>query len=233
MPEFKRIYIEITNICNLSCSFCPKLQREPYEMSKEEFSHISSLLRPYCDYIYLHVKGEPLAHSEFDKILTICDRENYKVNITTNGTLIEKQLGVLKSHKCVRQLNISLHSMENPEKALKYVNSIVKSVDILKDYFMISLRVWTADNKNSCNDIIIGQLEKHYNVKVDLSEKRSVLSKNIFFSKGETFEWPSPLLPDYGGKGYCLGTRSQIAVLSDGTVVPCCLDAEGLVSFGN
>ena len=109
--RFKRVYIEITNKCNLSCSFCPKLKRAPREMTSDEFAPVASQVRKFTDYIFLHVKGEPLSHSEFDKILTICDEEELKVNITTNGTLLKKSINTLQSHNCIRQVNISLHSM--------------------------------------------------------------------------------------------------------------------------
>ena len=228
---FKRIYIEITNICNLNCSFCPKLLRKPEEMSPDKFSHVLSQVNDYTDYIYLHVKGEPLAHSEIDKILTICDMFNKKVNITTNGTLLQSKKEILKKHKCVRQLNISLQSYEKPENPDAYINSVLSSAQELSEYFMISLRLWTFDKKNIVNDLIIKKLSEKY--ALDLSKNRSVLAENIFLNLSETFEWPSLSLPDYGENGSCQGTRTQIAVLSNGDVVPCCLDAEGIICFGN
>ncbi|MBQ3053492.1 MAG: SPASM domain-containing protein [Clostridia bacterium] len=231
--RFKRIYIEITNICNLSCSFCPKLNRPPKEMDINEFERVISEIRPLTDYVYLHIKGEPLAHSKFDNVLTICDRENLMVNITTNGTLINNNIETLKKHKCIRQLNISLHSMENPIKAQEYVDNIINATKILKNHFMISYRIWTYDNNNSCNKYIIDRIEKEFNIKVDLSLNRFKIENNLYFSVGNTFQWPSPTLPVNSEKGFCLGGRNQLGILSDGTVVPCCLDSEGDINLGN
>ena len=232
--RFKRIYIEITNKCNLTCSFCPKLKRAPREMSTEEFYRAASQARLYCDYIYLHLKGEPLAHSQIDKILTICDELDFKVNITTNGTLLNSNKDVLKKNKSVRQINISLHSMENIDAAENYVKNIVECSKYLATTKMISLRIWTYDNgANDINKKMLDILEKEFGTKPVLSEKRSTLAENIYFNLGDTFEWPSPLSPDIGSKGFCLGTRSHIAILSDGTVVPCCLDSEGDIPIGN
>lgn len=231
--RFKRVYIEITNICNLSCSFCSKINRVPYEMTSEEFFKIAKEIRKVSEHIFLHVKGEPLTHSRFDKILTICDNLKFKVNITTNGTLLKKYIETIKNHKSVRQINISLHSNENKKSLEKYLNDVIYSADILSEFCYVSYRVWTYDENNLIQQEIINKLSTHYNKIVDLNSNRSTLKNNVFFSIGEVFDWPSPLLPDYGENGFCLGTRSQIAVLSNGEVVPCCLDAEGLVSFGN
>ncbi|HEX3077377.1 MAG TPA: radical SAM protein, partial [Lachnospiraceae bacterium] len=112
--EFKRIYIEITNICNLSCSFCPALSREQHRMTTKEFEHILKEISPYTDYVYLHVKGEPLIHPDIDDILALCDKYHMYANITTNGTLIASRKEILYHAKALRQVNISLHSFEDP-----------------------------------------------------------------------------------------------------------------------
>jgi len=229
--KFKRIYIEITNICNMNCSFCSKIKRPPHEMSSAEFSHVLKDVKNYTEHIYLHVKGEPLSHSEIDKILTICDSENINVNITTNGTLLNTKKDILKKHRSIRQLNISLHRAEKPSYASEYVDSILSASDELKKYFMISLRIWTFDNKNEANNIILNKLSEKYTL--DLSRRRMTLDDNIFLSLADTFDWPSYSLPDYGEDGFCLGARRQLAILSNGDVVPCCLDADGEIVFGN
>ena len=229
--RFKRFYIEITNVCNLNCSFCSKTSRSPKEMSPDEFGYVISEVSRFTDHIYLHVKGEPLAHSQIDNILTICDSFPINVNITTNGTLLRIKKDILKKHKTVRQLNISLHSAENAVEAEKYLNGVLSSADELSKYFMISLRLWTVENPDAANELILKKLSEKY--PLDLSKNRSVLSENIFLHLSESFEWPSLKLPDYGENGFCQGTRTQMAVLSNGDVVPCCLDAEGIICFGN
>ena len=74
--KFKRIYIEITNICNLKCSFCSNSKRNKKEMSIDEFELVMSKITMYTDYIYLHVKGETLSHHYLDDILSICKKYN-------------------------------------------------------------------------------------------------------------------------------------------------------------
>ena len=92
VTRFKRIYIEITSSCNLTCSFCQETKRDKRFMSIDEFSHVIEQVKPLTEFIYLHVKGEPLLHPQLGDILQICHDEGMRVNITTNGTLLKKQL---------------------------------------------------------------------------------------------------------------------------------------------
>ena len=73
----RKAYLEITNICNLSCSFCPGTKREKRFMSAEDFSILAAKLRPHTEYLYLHLMGEPLLHPEFED----CDREAQTVTL--------------------------------------------------------------------------------------------------------------------------------------------------------
>ena len=79
-------------------------------MTEEEFEHILKQIDKYTDYLYLHVKGEPLLHSKIDQIISLCKKYNKQINITTNGTLVKQKLNILEN---VRQVNISLHSLIN------------------------------------------------------------------------------------------------------------------------
>ena len=94
--RFTRIYVEITNYCNLACSFCSKDTRSKREMTTHEFRDVIGKIKDYTENIYLHVKGEPLLHSKFDEILNICDENNVNLKITTNGTLLSKRKGWLQ-----------------------------------------------------------------------------------------------------------------------------------------
>lgn len=86
----KKAYVEITNRCNLACSFCPKTKRAPRTMSAQEFDLILSRLEGYVQYVYLHVMGEPLLHPELTTLFALAKARNMKICITTNGTLLQK-----------------------------------------------------------------------------------------------------------------------------------------------
>ena len=234
--RFKKIYVEITNKCNLNCSFCGSTNLPIKEMSIDEFRIVIEKIKPYTDYIYLHVKGEPLLHSKLDEILDITDKENIKVNITTNGTLIKNKAAILNNHKSIRQINVSLHS----ENTLNnYFEDVFSTCKTLSTKMFISYRIWTLDNykldKKSTN--IVDKIIEHYKLSPLIVNKiknaKSIkIDNNTFVNKENLFIWPDKNI-DNNIDGYCYGLDTHIGILSNGTVVPCCLDSDGIINLGN
>jgi molybdenum cofactor biosynthesis enzyme MoaA len=131
---FKKIYIEITNICNLKCEFCIPCDREQKMISISNFEEIVKKIHKYTNVVALHVKGEPLLHKNLKEILDILEKYNLKANITTNGTLIKEKLEILKKAKCIKQINFSLHSfLQNDHMSKLYLKNIFDCVDELKN----------------------------------------------------------------------------------------------------
>lgn len=230
---FKKIYIEITNICNLNCSFCKKSTRKKHEMSEKDFSTILDKIMPYTSYIYLHVKGEPLLHSNLDKILKIASEKNFKVNITTNGTLLNRQIKTIIKNPCIRQINVSLHS--NVESYKYIYNVIMSTKEILnKTNIVFSYRLWNNINyKNEQNKNIIEILEKEFNTKINASVKNIKLDNNLYLNFDNIFNWPNLKNNIYNEYGRCYGLKTHLGILCDGTVIPCCLDDDGIINLGN
>lgn len=234
--RFKKVYIEITNICNKNCSFCSKSSRKKVEMNIQNFEHILNQVKYYTDYVYLHVKGEPLLHSKFNEILAICDKYNMQVNITTNGTYLNKQKEIIIEHNCVRQVNISTHSISSETDMLEIVDAVENIKKYSKIYFVY--RYWTLKEDFVIEDNLILDIIRNY---YDLSQQKEIEikeQKNIkideltYINKDIEFDWPS-VNNTTNNEGYCYGLKTHIAILSDGTVVPCCLDAEGIIKLGN
>lgn len=214
--RFKRIYIEITNVCNLNCSFCPPHNRENRYMTFDEFKLILEKIKKYSEYIYLHVKGEPTLHPDFDKFVQYAYECGFKINLTTNGTLLEKHLSVTKY---LRQINISLHAT-NDERIVKIAKNINDCI--------INFRIWNIDENEEAKII----LEKEFNKEI-ISSGNFTLAPNIFLSQDNIFKWPDIDDTIEHKNGYCQGLSTQIAILADGTVVPCCLDNNGDINLGN
>ena len=236
---FKKIYIEITNICNLKCKFCPETNRKKEIMSVENFEKIISKIHNYTNLVCLHVKGEPLLHNQLEEILKILEKYNLKANITTNGTLIKQKLQIIKNSKAVRQINFSIHSINENERSEKeYLQEIFESVEKL-DNIIISYRLWNLKNikENEINNNIIKIIGNYYNIqnlKQKLIESEFVkVDKNIFINQDIEFTWPDVNKEPIIDKGRCLALKEQIAILVDGTVVPCCLDNNGDIPLGN
>lgn len=229
MRKFKKIYLEITNICNLSCSFCPATKRKLASMSVNEFEEIATKLRDFGDYIYLHVKGEPLLHKNLEQILDICDILNFKVCITTNGTLIKQKEEILLSHKCVHKVHISLHSFEANQVNLSLEDYILSIVNFIKKAkCIIVLRLWNDGTAQKLNSVIIGKLKESFEFISELKVK-----ENVYIENGEKFDWADLEKEQTSETGFCYALRNQVAVLVDGTVVPCCLDNNGDINLGN
>ena len=219
ITRFKRAYIEITSSCNLHCSFCQETLRPPHFMSYEEFRHVIQKIKPYTGFIYLHVKGEPLLHPELEKILLLCRQEDIQVNITTNGTLLLKRLPILLKYP-VHQINISLHSADDNDciNMDTYYIDVFKACQELLDNTdtEISLRLWTTTNAQGL-----------------FGKKNLTVKPHLYINVQSPFQWPDPDNDYYEPRGFCMGLRTHIAVLCDGTVVPCCLDGNSNISLGN
>lgn len=213
-------------MCNLNCSFCSRDERSKKELSLDEFEDILSKINDYTDYLYLHVKGEPLLHSEFAGILSLCKKYNKKVNITTNGTLLNKQMDVILNSDVVRQINISMHSLKTND-----IEHILNCSKLLSDKgIYVVLRFWVY---NDLQNNLIDQINDYFNVKIDNNLDNVKIIDNIYINKDEEFIWPSLDNNCFRKIGTCLGLKTHIAILSNGTVIPCCLDSGGVINLGN
>lgn len=247
MKKFKKIYIEITNVCNLSCNFCPKTSRKYEFMQEDAFKKIIKSIKGYTEHVYFHLMGEPLLNKNLKRFLEISGENGLKVNITTNGTLINEVKDVLINSTSLRQINISLHSFEandHDRDFNDYLNNIISFIKEVSDKtdIICSLRLWNLDGKykgsNNMNIDIFNILKDEFNLNTDLheffKEKNSFKLKNrVYISMGEKFKWPSLKDEELGERVFCYGLRDQIGILVDGTVVPCCLDSEGSIPLGN
>ena len=243
MKKFKKVYIEITNVCNLSCSFCPKTKREYKYLSVEDFKHTLEQVKPYTDYIYFHLMGEPLLNPNLEKFLDLAYENNLKVNITTNGTLLPKVKNILINSKALRQVNISLHSFEanNNVNFYEYINNVLEFCN--ESSCIRSLRLWNLDSynlkgDNKLNKDIIDILKNNFNyegdLKTDLDMKKGLkIGDKVYLNSAEKFQWPTMDIDIISEEGFCYGIRDHIGILVDGTVVPCCLDGEGNIPLGN
>ena len=226
---YKKIYLEITNNCNLKCDFCIKNTRSNKFMTTNEFNTILSKLKGHTNYLYFHVMGEPLLHPKINGFIDIASQD-FKINITTNGYLIDR----IKNNKNIRQLNISLHSFneKNNISIEDYMNNIFDTVDVLKENTYVSFRFWLK-NKHSVS--MLDMINKKYNTNLNINSltNNSTIIKNVFISINEEFIWPDLNNNYYSEIGTCYALRDHIGILVNGTIVPCCLDSKGIINLGN
>lgn len=242
-PRFRQVYLEITNICNLRCSFCPTGSRPAGFLSRENFLLALDRLRPYTDYLYFHLKGEPLLHPLLPEFLELAGERGFLVTLTTNGVLLPKLSPVLIKAPALRQLNLSLHSYrrEAHGDASAY---LAMAADYARRAAATGkhtiFRVWNLDGDRQADEtqgellkLLGGEFPEKGDLTVQSSQRSVALARHIFVSFEEQFRWPSLEAPVIPGPGSCHGARRMLGVLWDGTVVPCCLDGEGECPLGN
>ena len=235
----KRAYVEITNVCNLHCDFCPGTGRAKRFLPPEEFRLLAEKLRRHVSYLYLHVMGEPLLHPQLAELLQIAAELGIKICITTNGTLLGEKAPLLLAAPALYKLSVSLHSAEG--------NGMGDLTGYLADVWdyaekasqkgtICALRLWNTGGADARNGEILGFLESKLGAPpLSMPQPRTGswrLGERLYLEQAERFDWPDLSAPETDVR-FCLGLRDQAAVLADGTVVPCCLDHEGDVPLGN
>ncbi len=233
--RFRKAYLEISNVCNLSCSFCPGTRREPRFMSEEEFKVCLERLSPFCEYLYFHLLGEPLLHPSLERFLLLAHEKSFKVTITTNGTLIKDTEKILLSSN-VYKVVFSLHSFEaNTTDASvdKYLEDIFSFAKKAEGKMIVVFRLWNVGGANKENVRIVEKMKEFFPNEFKEGKGGIKIGDKVFLQYGDKFDWPDVNLTDECENVFCYGLRDQIGILADGTAVPCCLDNEGTISLGN
>ncbi len=233
--RFAKAYVEISNICNLSCSFCPGTVRQPHRMSVEDFSRVLDRLEGFVEYLYFHLLGEPLCHPELEALLTLAENRGFKVTVTTNGTLIDKCSDILFKHKPYK-IVFSLHSFEAnciTSSLEKYLENCFDFGKRMEGEAIVVYRLWNNGGSDSLNSDIEERLSLVFPKPWRESRNGVGLGNKVFLQYGDKFDWPDIASNDEEETVFCYGLRDQIGILADGTVVPCCLDNNGTVALGN
>lgn len=239
MPN--KAFLEITNACNLKCSFCHGTKREIRYITCNEFKRAASQLRSFADYLYFHLMGEPLLHPDIGSFFEIARELGFKVILTTNGTLLRQKRDILLRAGSLHKVSISLHCYEVNSMGSSLYDYLGQCFDFCRDAadtgIISVLRLWNLGGEDKHNSEIISAMHKAFDDGEE-REWKSIYSgykirEKIFLEWGERFDWPDTEGKVTGEDHSCYGLRDQIGVLSDGTVVPCCLDAEGTIDLGN
>ena len=234
MPN--KAFLEITNACNLSCSFCHGTKRPIRYISREEFTRAATELRPFADYLYFHLMGEPLCHPALERFLQLAGDAGFKVILTTNGTLLEKQKEVLLNASGLHKVNISLHAFEANDLDVpfeEYLRRCFAFGQAAEGKKLVVYRLWNQGGADAKNAEILTSMEQFF-PKPWKEDRRGIrIGEKVFLEYGDKFDWPDLTAEDGGDCVFCYGLRDQIGVLCDGTVVPCCLDHEGDIRLGN
>ena len=232
---YSKVYVEITNICNMSCSFCHGHKRESRRMNKDEFSFILSALTDKTKYIYYHLMGEPLTHPKLHEFIKMAGERGFRSVVTTNGTLLRKRGEELLSSGLYK-VNISVHSFEreSDEEHAKYIRELAEfSEKAAEEGTIVVFRLWNNGFDGGRNDVTFNLLKELIQGEWAENTRGIRIRDKIHIEWGERFEWPDAEAEIKGERFFCYGLKDHFGILSDGTVVPCCLDSDGVINLGN
>ena len=251
-----RCYIEITNTCNLDCHFCPKHHRKRRQLSEEEFDLLTDRVCGKVCFLYFHLMGEPLLHPLLPQFVTMAREKGFKTVLTSNGTLLHRAMALLDTlpHK----IQLSLHSHESNARGelSEYMDQVMRfSTQAAGKGTCMVLRLWNQGGMDRENEEVMRLIEKYVPKPWKERPDGFRLCDNLYLEFDRKFEWPGG-----GGKAasdesdgkqeesdgkleaspskskqeyFCKALIKQIGVLSDGSLVPCCLDHDGDVILGN
>ena len=255
----KKIYIEISDICGLKCSFCPAPKGIRGVMNLEFFRKAVAESTHHTNLITLHILGDPLCVENLEQYLAVAKNANLKVEITTSGANLAN-LGDfdLLLNAPIKQVNFSLdalNELENRDFLLARIIDFCKYKRQIQSEIFVNLRI----QKRARNRDLVAFLEREFgdfgvkNLERYLCdsqgkkcESRVKLGKKIIIDFREVFAWNLKGLDCFGDKsprndksfaefthGTCLALKTHIGILANGEIVPCCMDSQGILSLGN
>jgi radical SAM protein with 4Fe4S-binding SPASM domain len=245
--RFKKVYIEISNVCNLQCTFCPEVERPKMRMAPDDFRRVVDQVAPLTRMVALHLMGDPLMHPQLDALVEICRERGVQIFLVTNGVLLRRAQADVLLRPTFRQISFSLHSFADnfpradPTPYLQRIFEFTERAFREQPRLFINYRLWNlaeTRGREQRNQRVLEAIERRFQIalprELDVDTKKNHIVKNRLSLHFDTeFIWPSLDLPEKGVTGTCQGLRSHIGILVDGTVVPCCLDKEGAISLGN
>ena len=232
---YSRAYVEVTNICNMNCSFCHGHSRPPRQMTEEEYARVLEQLKGKTKYIYHHLMGEPLVHPKLPRFIQMASQAGFHPMITTNGSLLDRrgdELLIQGLHK----INISIHSFEgdSQDAHCRYIQKVADFAHKASQFgIIISLRLWNKGCDDGRNQTAMDVLKVNFPDPWVENTRGYRLRDGVFLEWGDRFAWPDQNAPDGGENLTCRGLMDHFGILSDGTVVPCCLDSDGVIALGN
>lgn len=244
---FQKIYLEISNICNLQCSFCPVVERENSVMGESSLREYLGKIKGHSERVCFHLMGEPLGHKEFPHFVVIASEMGIPLEITTNGTLLSDANATALLNPAVVQVNFSVQSFfdnfpeADPKAYLQKIVHFSQRALLERPDLYINFRLWNLEEEHSQgekNESFISFLENTFSISINRNvdpafKKSKNLKGRVYLHFDSRFEWPSSKNTKYNNKGTCYGTRSHIAVHANGVVVPCCLDKEANIPLGS
>ncbi len=252
---FKKVYIEISDICSCKCSFCPSplMKTRRKTMSLELFEKVLYQVSPLTKRICLHILGDPLEVSNLKEYINLVSKFNLKIDLVTTGKMICDHDFDMLLKPPFHQISFSLSAFLDENNHFKddYIANLLEFCDFSlanrSDTF-INLRIQSdfllSDNEKMIR--VLDKFEKHFDIhlsehlkhiKLNFAQKiyeknvKIRLARKVLLNFKTSFEWRNDNL--INSTKTCYALKDQLGILSDGMVVPCCIDYAGAINLGN
>ncbi len=205
-------------------------------MQEETFSKVLERIRPYTDFLYFHIMGEPLCHPKLERFLFLAGESGFKVILTTNGTLLRQKQDILLNASALHKVNISLHAFEANDLSIpfeQYLDACLSFGKAAEGKKLTVFRLWNNGGADTLNTTILQKMESCFPKPWGVEKRGTRIGNRVYLEYGDKFDWPDLNAEERNGRFFCYGLRDQLGILYDGTVVPCCLDHDGNISLGN
>ncbi len=218
-------------------------------MTEQEFSAIVEKIKGSSKYLYLHLMGEPLLNPQLSHFCKLAKENGFEVMLTTNGTLLADKGSFIYEEGNVKKVSISLQAADMKDGTPRQIcgkdfDTYLASVsDFAKKCgqkgVICVLRLWNISDGVDENEYVTEKLHTLFPDKWIKNRSGFKLcdaprgESEIYLEYGEKFDWPDAENGSDSDVSYCYALSDQIGILCDGTVVPCCLDADGSVALGN
>ena len=174
-------------------------------------------------------------HPELPTFLKMTADRGLKSVITTNGTLLAKR-GADIIAAGLHRVNISIHSFEgcDADEYRRYLAEVADFAEMaVNEGVIVVFRLWNNGCDDGRNDVALSFLRERLDGEWADNTRGIRIRPKLHLEWGERFEWPDINAPVQGEEFFCYALRQHFAVLCDGSIVPCCMDSDGVLTLGN
>jgi MoaA/NifB/PqqE/SkfB family radical SAM enzyme len=240
LPPLPSVYwADVTSECNLKCIMCPQsrgLKPRQAKMPVEMFRSIIDDVRENHPLIKLYLSGEPLLHEGLFEMIEYAGAGGCRTMIHTNATALTKEMSERILASALTFLCFSFDGC-TPEiyERLRPPASFAQVSSNIRQY--LDLRRQCGGGPHTAIEII--RMRETEGLLTDFVQEwmaagaDDVHIVDCLTWHGLVDDRRIGCRPDAAGYKPCAAPFQHGCILSDGTVVPCCLDVNGRMPLGN
>lgn len=232
-------WIDTSSICNLKCVMCPQskgLRRPTSVLGMETYRQIIDQICGNKPMVKLYMTGEPLINQDIIEMVTYAAAKKCHTLIHTNATLLTESTArrIIDSpletisfsfDGCTQEVYERLRPparFESVKKNIERFLKIRKEIGSKLPKAVVEI-IEMADTKGNIDEFMQQWRDAG-------TDEVSVTTCMTWLGDVEDHRLNKPKICGYRP---CPALFRSTAILSDGTVVPCCMDVHGQLRLGN